>query len=81
MAVRIANIYETKTHLSQFVEDVSHGDEIIIAKANKPIAKIVAYKNELPKIKLGLLKGKIKFSEDFDTLPDEVTQAFNGEAA
>ena len=72
------NIHEAKTHLSRLLESVEEGEEIIIARAGKPIAKLVPLKRtqRLP----GGLKGKIRIHPDFDErLPDELAAAFRGE--
>jgi prevent-host-death family protein len=73
------NIHEAKTHLSRLVEEVSGGAEIVIAKAGKPVAKLVPFTPTKRPRKLGLLKGKIKIPADFDApLPDEIIAAFEG---
>lgn len=61
--MQIVNIHEAKTKLSKLLENVSHGDEFIIARAGKPIAKLVRYQTT-KQIKLGVLQGKIRFIED-----------------
>jgi len=71
------NIHEAKTHLSRLLARVMGGEEIIIAKAGKPIAKLVPYgipnKQRVP----GTAKGKIWMSEDFDEpLPEEILESF-----
>jgi prevent-host-death family protein len=71
------NIHEAKTHLSRLLARVMGGEEIIIAKAGRPIAKLVPYgipnKQRVP----GTAKGKIWISEDFDgPLPDEILESF-----
>ncbi len=71
------NLYETKTHLSQLVERAAAGEEIIIAKAGKPRARLVALPEERPERKPGLLKGKIWIADDFDDpLPEDMQRAF-----
>ena len=60
----LVNIHEAKTHLSKLIERVLKGEEIIIGKAGKPVAKLAPYTPK--KVKLGVLKGKIEISEDFD---------------
>ena len=76
--MRTVNIHEAKTHLSRYVEQAAAGEEIVIAKAGKPIAKLVPL--EAPSRQprpLGLLKGKLKVPDDFDApLPDEVIDSF-----
>ena len=69
----VINIHEAKTHLSRIVEDVAAGHEVVIAKAGRPMARLVPiWGTPLPK-KLGLLRGRIKVPDDFNApLPDEV---------
>ena len=59
------NLYEAKTQLSSLVDKAAAGEEIIIAKNGKPMAKLVAIKSVV-KRKPGRLKGKIWISPDFD---------------
>ena len=73
------NIHEAKTNLSRLVEEVARGGEIIIAKAGKPIARLVPIKQAKPIRKPGFLKGRIKIADDFDApLQDELLDAFEG---
>lgn len=77
---KTVNIYEAKTNLSQLVERAAAGEEIIIAKAGQPRAKLVPLPVRKEPRKPGCLKGKIWISEDFDApLPDEIQRAFGGE--
>jgi prevent-host-death family protein len=70
------NIHEAKTHLSRLVEEAAGGEEIVIAKAGRPVARIVALPAGKPR-KLGLLKGKFTIPDDFDApLTDEVLRNF-----
>lgn len=70
------NIHEAKTHLSRLVEEAAEGEEIIIAKAGRPVARIVALPSNKPR-KLGLLKGKFTIPNDFDApLSDDVLRDF-----
>ncbi|MFQ5709275.1 MAG: type II toxin-antitoxin system Phd/YefM family antitoxin [bacterium] len=64
--MRQVNIHEAKTHFSKLIKQVLNGDEIIIAKGNKPIAKLVSLEQSRPKRKLGTAKGKFKIASDFD---------------
>jgi prevent-host-death family protein len=72
------NIYEAKTQLSNLVDQANRGKSFVIAKSGTPLAKLVPLNNEKrTKIKLGLMKGKIKFARDFDApLPEAVLAAF-----
>ena len=58
-------MHEAKTNLSKLVKKVINGEEVIIAKRNKPLVKMVPVEGAKPKRKLGSAKGKIKLSPDF----------------
>jgi prevent-host-death family protein len=75
----MTNIHQAKTHFSKLVERAAAGEEIVIGKAGKPVARLVAYKEALPKRKPGSMKGKIRIARDFDDLPPDVLAAFKGE--
>lgn len=73
------NIHEAKTHLSRLVEGVAGGEEVIIAKAGKPMARLVALEKPAGRRKLGILAGKMVVPDDFDApLPDELLALFEG---
>jgi prevent-host-death family protein len=73
------NIHEAKTTLSRLVDEVTGGAEIIIAKAGKPVAKLVPIGRGGRVRKPGFLKGKIRIAADFDApLPAELIDAFEG---
>ena len=75
----IVNVHEAKTHFSKLLERVSAGEEVIIAKAGRPVAKLVPIAPVSQDRKPGLLKGKIKIHDNFDDpLPDELQDAFEG---
>jgi prevent-host-death family protein len=78
--MHIANIHEAKTHLSQLLERVAEGEEIWIAKAGKPIARLLAFEPSKKPRELGLLHDQIKIADDFDDLPTDLLAAFKGEA-
>ena len=65
VVVMTLNLYEAKTQLSALVDAAAAGDEIIISKNGRPMAKLVAFK-AVTKRKPGRLKGKIWMSDDFD---------------
>jgi len=76
----VANIHEAKTHLSRLVERVAAGEEVVIAKAGKPVAKLVRYREEEPpQRKPGYWRGKVRIAADFDKLPAGLAAAFRGE--
>lgn len=73
------NIHEAKTHLSRLVENAAAGEEVIIAKAGKPVARLVSLAKPAGRRQLGILAGKMVIPEDFDApLPDEVLASFEG---
>ena len=72
------NVHDAKTHLSRLLDRVAQGEEIIIAKSGRPVAKLVRVAAE-PR-KPGRLKGRIRIGSDFDEpLPDEILARFRGE--
>lgn len=74
------NLYPAKTQLSALVDEAAAGAEIVIAKAGKPMAKLVPFR-ESAKRKPGRLKGKIWISDDFNApLPADLQAAFDGDA-
>jgi prevent-host-death family protein len=74
------NLYQAKTKLSELVDRAAAGEEIVIARHGRPVAKLVAYKPRTRKRrKLGLLAGKWNIPADFDEpLPEDVLDAFEG---
>lgn len=72
----IANIFEAKTNLSKLIEQVLAGKEVIIAKAGKPVARLVTYKEKKKPRVPGLLKGKIWMSDDFNEEDEEINKLF-----
>ncbi len=74
--MHIANISEAKAQLSALIEKVMAGEEVIIGKAGKPVARIIKYENNRQPRRPGALKGKIKIANDFDVLPDDIAEAF-----
>lgn len=71
-------LYEAKTNLSQLVDAANQGEEFIITKGNKPMARLVPLEEKKPNRKLGLLKGKIFISDDFDDESEEINEMFYG---
>jgi prevent-host-death family protein len=74
------NIYEAKTRLSELVDLASDGEEIIIAKAGRPVARLVPLEKPATVRKPGRGRGQIWVAADFDApLPPEILQVFEGE--
>jgi prevent-host-death family protein len=75
------NIHEAKTHLSRLIARVSDGEEIVIGRAGKPVAKLVPYTEELEPRKLGGWKGKVRLAPDWDSdeVNEEIASKFHGD--
>ena len=79
MAEAVYNLYEAKSSLSRLVERAARGEEIIIAKAGKPVAKLVSVSGRIKRRKPGGWKGKVLIADDFDApLPRSIQAAFEG---
>ncbi|MEZ5331488.1 MAG: type II toxin-antitoxin system Phd/YefM family antitoxin [Thermoanaerobaculia bacterium] len=71
------NVHEAKTHLSRLLERVEGGEEIIIARSGRPVARLTAIAGKAREP--GRLHGRLRVSEDFDaSLPAEVAEGFEG---
>jgi prevent-host-death family protein len=78
--MRQVNLHEAKTHLSRLVEEAAAGEEIIIAKAGKPIAMLTPLKITPGHRQLGSMRGKISLADDFDEpLPPAILASFQGD--
>jgi prevent-host-death family protein len=77
--MRTVNIHAAKTQLSRLVDAAAVGEEIIIAKAGKPAARLGPLEGSRRRRRLGILAGKLRVPEDFDApLPDDIVDAFEG---
>lgn len=78
--MRTVNMHAAKTHLSRLVDEAAAGEEIVIAKAGRPVARLVPLETRAQPRRPGLLKGEIWIADDFDApLPETVKAAFRGE--
>ncbi len=76
---KIVNLYEAKTHLSELVERAADGEEIVIAKAGRPRARLVPLGHAAARRKPGFWKGRLVIGPDFDApLPEDILAAFEG---
>ncbi len=75
------NVHEAKTHLSRLLERVERGEEIVIGRAGKPVARLVPYRGERGPRTPGGWEGRVAIGEDFDELPEDLAAAFRGERA
>lgn len=79
MAVASVNMHEAKTQFSKLVDKAAAGAEVVIAKAGKPVARLVPLAPVGRQRTLGALKGRIRVPEDFDApLPAKVLASFEG---
>lgn len=77
--MKVVNTHEAKTHLSQLLDRAAQGEEIIIAKAGKPVARLVGYREEEGRRTGGQWKGLVRIADDFDApLPEELENTFRG---
>ncbi|MDH5676462.1 MAG: type II toxin-antitoxin system prevent-host-death family antitoxin [Myxococcales bacterium] len=75
---KIVNMHEAKSTLSKLVEEAEAGEEIVLARAGKPVARLLPLLARAPH-KLGQWRGKVRMAEDFDApLPDDVLRDWEG---
>lgn len=72
------NTHEAKTQLSRLIERAAAGEEIIIARAGRPMARLVAYRGSTAKREPGLWRDQVWMSDDFDETPAELITSFEG---
>ncbi|MFA7239870.1 MAG: type II toxin-antitoxin system prevent-host-death family antitoxin [Sulfuricellaceae bacterium] len=73
------NIYEAKTHFSKYVEQAEAGNDVIIARGGKQVARLTSVMPFKRQVRFGVLKGKVSVAKDFDApLPDDVLAGFEG---
>ncbi len=78
--MKVVNIHEAKTHLSRLVEDAAGGEPFVIARAGKPLVKVMMIEGETPR-RLGFLEGQADIPNDFDDIgADEIRAVFEGDA-
>ncbi|PWR24077.1 type II toxin-antitoxin system prevent-host-death family antitoxin [Zavarzinia compransoris] len=79
--MRMVNIHDAKTHLSRLVEQAAKGESFIIAKAGRPMVKVVPLEAPIPAVprRLGFLAGQFEVPADFDTIgEDDIAALFDG---
>jgi prevent-host-death family protein len=78
---KTVNLYEAKTHLSELVERAARGEEVVIAKAGQPRARLVPLERPRRARRPGAWKGRVVIAADFDApLPADVLAAFEGDS-
>lgn len=74
------NVYEAKTHLSQLLDRAAAGEEIVIARAGRPVARLVPLSDSASRPRVpGRWRGKVSIADDFDEMSAEIDAAFRGE--
>ena len=74
---KTVNVHEAKTHLSRLLARVERGDEIVIARAGRPIARLLAFEPAAERPRFGLDEGRFQVPDDFNApLPDDVLADF-----
>jgi prevent-host-death family protein len=74
------NIHDAKTHLSRLLEQVEAGEDVVISRAGRPIARLVAYRGLGAPRRPGAWRSRVKIAPDFDELPASIAAAFRGES-
>jgi prevent-host-death family protein len=77
--MQIVNIHEAKTQLSRLLEQAINGEDVVIARAGKPLVRLVPFEQPTRQRRRGLLRGEITLAPDFDELPNDLAAAFRGE--
>ena len=72
----LRNISEAKAELSALIEQVQKGEEVILAKAGKPVARLVPYRGPTRPRTPGSMRGEIWIASDFDELPADMAESF-----
>jgi prevent-host-death family protein len=74
----VVNVYEAKTQLSRLIERAAQGEDVIIARSGRPVARLTKLA-EAPAVRFGVMRGKVTMADDFDApLPPEVMSGFEG---
>ena len=74
----IVNIHEAKTHLSRLVDRAAGGEDIVIGKAGRPMARLVAFREEPGPRTPGRWAGRVRIAPDFDEPDPELADEFEG---
>jgi prevent-host-death family protein len=75
------NVHEAKTHLFRLLDEVEKGQDVVIGRAGRPVARLVRYEAPSGPRVPGAWRGRVRIAEDFDELPRDVAAAFRGEKA
>jgi prevent-host-death family protein len=78
MYMQLVNVHQAKTQLSKLLDQVAAGEEVVISRYGKPVAKLSPVEKELPPRQPGALKGKIWIADNFDEFDEELEEMFYG---
>ncbi len=78
---RVINVHEAKTNLSELLRRVERGEEVVLARAGTPVAKLVPYHTAAEPRRPGRWAGQVWIAPDFDDTPDELVELFDGDSA
>ena len=76
MSGRQVNVHAAKTHLSRLLDEVEAGEEVVLARAGRPVARLVPFKEHRAPRVPGMWRGRVQMAPDFDTTPEELIAAF-----
>jgi prevent-host-death family protein len=76
--MQLVNVHQAKTQLSKLLDQVIAGEEVVIARHGKPVARLSPMSADLPPRQPGALKGKIRIADDFDDFDEEMEEMFSG---
>ena len=80
--MKVTNVYEAKAQFSRLLERVAQGEEIVIGRNGKPIARLVRYEEPTKPREGGQWRGRVRIGEDFDEpLPPEIERGFRGDGS
>jgi prevent-host-death family protein len=69
--MKVVSVHEAKTHLSRLLERVAAGDEVVISKSGKPVARLTPITSEKPRVILGSDQGTVRVLPGFNQIPKE----------
>jgi prevent-host-death family protein len=78
MSEPTVNIHEAKTHLSRLIERVEAGEELVIARAGRPVARLVPFRQRTTQREPGVWRGSVALADDFDRTPEALLDDFDG---
>lgn len=73
------NVYEAKTNLSKLIDRALAGEDVVIARAGKPMVRLVPVAAPVVRRTPGAWEGRVWIADDFDELPEDIAAAFRGE--